>query len=69
MSQTTAESYDRSEKKASGKWTILVLACLFILALAIRLYDITDLPFDFHPTRQLYTADGRQGAVLSIPAG
>ena len=56
MSQTTAESFDRSEKKAPGKWTILVLACLFILALAIRLYDITDLPFDFHPTRQLLQA-------------
>lgn len=31
------------------------LALLFIFgaALAIRLYDITDLPLDFHPTRQL----------------
>jgi hypothetical protein len=56
MSQTIAESFDRSSGKTPGKWTILVLACLFILALAIRLYDITDLPLDFHPTRQLYTA-------------
>ncbi|MFN8411968.1 MAG: glycosyltransferase family 39 protein [Anaerolineales bacterium] len=35
------------------------LAALFLLlalGLAIRLYDITDLPLDFHPTRQLLSA-------------
>ena len=31
----------------------LALAILFGAALAIRLYDLTDLPLDFHPTRQL----------------
>ncbi len=56
MSQITTEPMDQSIGKAPGKWTILLLVGLFILALAIRLYDITDLPFDFHPTRQLYTA-------------
>jgi 4-amino-4-deoxy-L-arabinose transferase-like glycosyltransferase len=35
---------------------ILVLAILFLGGLIIRLYDITDLPLDFHPTRQLFTA-------------
>ncbi|MGE5224776.1 MAG: ArnT family glycosyltransferase [Omnitrophica WOR_2 bacterium] len=32
------------------------LAILFILALAIRLDDLNDLPLDFHPTRQLWSA-------------
>ena len=31
----------------------LVLVVLFGVSLAIRLYDLTDLPLDFHPTRQL----------------
>src|SRR5512134_1350495 len=29
------------------------LILIFGAALAIRLYDLTDLPLDFHPTRQL----------------
>lgn len=32
---------------------ILALFILFSTALAIRLYDLTDLPLDIHPTRQL----------------
>src|ERR1044072_2753402 len=32
---------------------IIALVLIFGAALAIRLYDLTDLPFDFHPTRQL----------------
>ena len=31
----------------------LALTILFTLAFVIRLYDATDLPLDFHPTRQL----------------
>ncbi|MFT3892295.1 MAG: glycosyltransferase family 39 protein [Anaerolineales bacterium] len=31
----------------------LALVLLFSTSLAIRLYDLTDLPLDFHPTRQL----------------
>ena len=31
----------------------IALVLIFGAALAIRLYDLTDLPFDFHPTRQL----------------
>jgi len=34
----------------------LVLAGLFGLGLAIRLYDLTDVPLDFHATRQLHSA-------------
>ncbi len=29
------------------------VVCFAWLGLAIRLYDLTDLPLDFHPTRQL----------------
>jgi len=35
---------------------IAALVILFGTALAIRLYDLTDLPLDFHPTRQLLSA-------------
>src|ERR1044071_2621670 len=31
----------------------VALILIFGSALAIRLYDLTDLPLDFHPTRQL----------------
>ena len=34
----------------------IVLIFLFTTALVIRLYDATDLPLDFHPTRQLLSA-------------
>ena len=32
------------------------LILIFTMALVIRLYDVTDLPLDFHPTRQLLSA-------------
>jgi hypothetical protein len=34
----------------------VILILLFGLGLAIRLYDLTDLPLDFHPARQLLSA-------------
>src|SRR5262245_42268720 len=37
------------------------LVLLFSLALTIRLYDLTDLPLDFHPTRQLLSAIKARG--------
>ena len=38
-------------------WLWLGLALLaFLLGLAVRLYDLTDPPLDFHPTRQLHSA-------------
>jgi len=42
-------------------WIGLVL----ILGLGIRLYDITNPPLDFHPTRQLYTAIKARGLYYS----
>lgn len=40
---------------------VLTLLILFGVALAIRIYDITDLPLDFHPTRQLFSAVKARG--------
>jgi hypothetical protein len=40
---------------------IIVLVLIFGAALAIRLYDLTDLPLDFHPTRQLLSAIKARG--------
>ena len=37
------------------------LLILFGAALGIRIYDITDLPLDFHPTRQLFSAVKARG--------
>jgi hypothetical protein len=37
------------------------LIVVFTIALAIRLYDLTDLPLDFHPTRQLLSAIKARG--------
>lgn len=37
------------------QWFVLV-AVLFAAGLAVRLYDLDDLPLDFHPTRQLHSA-------------
>jgi dolichyl-phosphate-mannose-protein mannosyltransferase len=39
----------------------IVLVFIFGLALAIRLYDLTDLPLDFHPTRQLLSVIKARG--------
>jgi hypothetical protein len=40
---------------------VFALVLLFSLALTIRLYDLTDLPLDFHPTRQLLSAIKARG--------
>jgi hypothetical protein len=40
---------------------ILALVLIFGTALAIRLYDLTDLPLDFHPTRQLVSVIKARG--------
>lgn len=34
------------------KLIVMALALALLLGLGIRLYDLTDLPFDYHPTRQ-----------------
>jgi hypothetical protein len=37
-------------------WHIAILVFMFLAALGIRIYDLNDPPFDFHPTRQFFTA-------------
>jgi uncharacterized membrane protein len=40
-----------------SRWfSMLILFFMFVAGLAIRLYDLTDPPFDFHPTRQFRCA-------------
>jgi hypothetical protein len=47
---------------APNRWALaLVLAFLFGLGLGVRLTDLTDLPLDFHPTRQLFSAIKARG--------
>jgi hypothetical protein len=53
MSQTTFFS--------SRSIRTITLVLIFGVALAIRLYDLTDLPLDFHPTRQLLSAIKARG--------
>jgi 4-amino-4-deoxy-L-arabinose transferase-like glycosyltransferase len=37
-------------------WHLVMLGVLFVAAIGIRAYDLTDPPFDFQPTRQFFTA-------------
>ena len=45
-----------------------ILPLLFVLAFALRLYDLTDLPLDFHPTRQLFSLIKARGMYYSTRA-
>jgi 4-amino-4-deoxy-L-arabinose transferase-like glycosyltransferase len=38
------------------KLYIFTIILILLIGLAIRFYDLTDAPLDFHPTRQLYSA-------------
>ena len=51
----------RSFFRVSPLVLTLSLLLLFGLGFAIRIYDITDLPLDFHPTRQLFSAIKARG--------
>ena len=47
---------------------VYIIVLLLIAGLSLRLYDLTDLPLDFHPTRQLFSlikARGMYYATLS----
>jgi len=45
-----------------SRTALILAACmLFGFALVIRAYDITDLPLDFHPSRQLFSAIKARG--------
>jgi len=47
----------------------LTLFLLFGVGLGIRAYDITDLPLDFHPSRQLFSAVKARGMYYETLAG
>lgn len=47
-------------------WRTFLLIAIFALGLAIRLYDLTDAPLDFHSTRQLHSALMARGMYYSI---
>jgi hypothetical protein len=46
---------------SSRPFLVVTLFLLFAIASTIRAYDITDLPLDFHPTRQLFSAAKARG--------
>jgi 4-amino-4-deoxy-L-arabinose transferase-like glycosyltransferase len=48
------------------KLYLLLLFVVFAAALAIRLYDLDDLPLDFHPTRQLFSMLKARGMYYAI---
>jgi len=57
----------------SHRWTTnLLVSLLFLFALGIRMLDLTDLPLDFNPTRQLFSAVKARGMyyryATDIPA-
>ncbi len=64
MSETTPSFFARSRLTIA-----LALLVLFGLGLAIRLYDLTDLPLDFHPTRQVLAAIKARGMYLQAVGG
>jgi 4-amino-4-deoxy-L-arabinose transferase-like glycosyltransferase len=52
-----SSSETKSDSLPANRWMWIGLILLaFLLGLAVRLYDLTDLPLDFHPTRQLHSA-------------
>jgi hypothetical protein len=47
------------DSRLSSRLTVLMVALLLALGLGMRLFDLTDEPIDFHPTRQL------RGAIIA----
>jgi len=54
---------------ASRATLIVTLLILFGIGLAIRLYDVTDLPLDFNPTRQLLSELKARGMYYQTAGG
>jgi len=50
----------------SRKSLVFALVLAFILATGIRFYDLTDLPLDFAPTRQLFSALKARGMYYAM---
>ncbi len=57
----------QSKPQIRFAWVIQILILVtFSLGLAIRLFDLTDLPLDFHPTRQLRSAIIARGIFATM---
>ncbi len=56
----------RSPRSFFGSFHVAALLVLFVCGILIRLYDLTDLPLDFHPTRQLFSALKARGMYYQI---
>lgn len=64
MTTNSTENFDwYFGKKASIFFTVVML---FVLGIGIRLYDLSDLPLDFAPTRQLFSALKARGMYYSM---
>ena len=50
--------------KIKLEWVLLIL--LLVLAAAIRLFDLSDIPLDFHPARQFHSAIIARGIYTEI---
>src|SRR5512143_2175564 len=64
MSEATSSFFARSRLTMAA--TLLVV---FGLGLGTRMYDLTDLPLDFHPTRQVLAAIKARGMYLQAVGG
>ena len=60
MQKTTPEKTFENKKE----WILLVL--LLVLAAVIRLFDLTDIPLDFHPARQFHSAIIARGIYTEL---
>src|SRR3989304_420079 len=59
---TEADSGESARPKGPRRLLpTITLPLLLLLALGIRLFDLTDPPLDFHPTRQLRSALSPRG--------
>ena len=59
---------ETSQPSFFGKpWLVsLIVLSIFLLGFGIRMLDLTDLPLDFNPTRQLLSAIKARGMYYQI---
>ena len=65
------EMYEKSQTSFFGNaWFVnLIVVMLFVLGFGIRMVDLTDLPLDFHPSRQLLSATKARGMYYQFAEG
>ena len=56
QNRTTPDGHTEKAFPVKRRLWLAVILLAFVLGLAVRLYDLTDPPLDFHPTRQLHSA-------------